>query len=83
MNGPTLNPEYNDVLAKWTAMGEDSRPECEDCGCDLTGREVIEEDKVMWVCADCHAEWEEDDDEIVFSESAAQRAERQQMGFGS
>jgi hypothetical protein len=49
MNGPTLNPDYNEAFAGQTEIAE---PECEDCGCDLTGRDVVD-DHGMWVCVPC------------------------------
>lgn len=51
-NGPTLNQNYNNVLAVWAAGGFDSKPECEDCGCDLTGQKVIDAGS-MWLCVKC------------------------------
>lgn len=40
--GPTLNPEYNGLLAAWKAQGHCADPSCEDCGADLTGKDVYE-----------------------------------------
>ncbi len=39
---PTLNKRYNETLASWAAAGKDSKPECENCGADLTGAKVVE-----------------------------------------
>jgi len=52
-SGPTLNPEYNDLLVKWAEAGESCNPECEECEADLTGEDVFEFDGVMWVCKQC------------------------------
>jgi hypothetical protein len=81
VNGPTLNPEYNHVLSYWASIGENAKPECEDCGRDLTGQEAIEEDKIMWVCTECHAAWEEEDPAV--STDQARAWERSQMGIGT
>lgn len=51
--GPTQNLEYNGVLAKWAAEGYGSKPECEDCGCDLTGLAVYET-PINWLCRACY-----------------------------
>jgi ribosome-binding protein aMBF1 (putative translation factor) len=51
-NGPTLNNEYNALLIAWAEQGASSKPECEECGCDLTGKPVIET-AILWVCEDC------------------------------
>jgi len=58
--GPTLNHSYNDLLRRWAAGGHESSPECEDCGCDLTGQEV-HETSTNWLCAPC----KEKDDETI------------------
>jgi hypothetical protein len=50
--GPTLNPEYNALLVKWAEGGYSSKPECEACGKDLTGKEV-HDTGLMWVCPVC------------------------------
>lgn len=53
MSGPTLNPDFNELHARCVAAGvAPERPECEDCGCDLTGRDVVD-DYGMWVCVPC------------------------------
>ena len=77
--GPTLNPEYNALLVRWAASGHVSEPECEDCGCDLTGQQVFD-DGCMWVCEKCR---DAEDDDAVFSERTLQEFERKQMGIGS
>lgn len=46
--GPTLNPTYNHLLRQWG----NALPECEDCGCDLTGAKVFDIG-TMWVCSSC------------------------------
>lgn len=51
--GPTLNPEYNQVLAKWRSEGFPSEPECEDCGKSLIG-ENVHDIGHMWVCDTCY-----------------------------
>jgi hypothetical protein len=52
---PTLNPIYNDLLIRWAANGHPSPPECEDCGCDLTDKDVHEGGSAgaCWVCTPC------------------------------
>lgn len=80
MSGPTKNPEYNALLIQWAAAGYGSEPECEDCGKDLTGEDVID-DGCMWVCTDCSEA--DEDDELVFSERTLRDFERKQMGIGS
>lgn len=64
--GPTLNGVYNDLLCRWVAQGmaavpgtDYAKPECEDCGADLTGQEV--HDARGWFCTDCNASHEEQD----------------------
>ena len=49
---PTLNQSYNRVLESWKKQGCDSKPECEDCGCDLTGKDVVES-HYGWLCTSC------------------------------
>jgi hypothetical protein len=67
-NAPTKNATYNDLLTRWAAAGHACTPECEDCGRDLTGQDVIET-AYNWICADCaqqepshvpYADWRED-----------------------
>lgn len=54
LEGPTLNPEYNLLLVKWSIVsGEICKPECEECGCDLTGKEV-HETLCTWLCSSCY-----------------------------
>lgn len=55
---PTLNPSYNAVLLEWHLAGHDGSPECEECGCDLAGKNVVET-KTNWLCEDCAAEYDE------------------------
>ena len=52
MAGPTRNAEYNAVLASWKEQGAPSDPQCEECGCDLTGKEVVEI-TIGWYCETC------------------------------
>jgi hypothetical protein len=51
-SGPTLNPEYNALLVAWAEQGHPCDPECEECGDDLTGKEV-HETGIAWVCSKC------------------------------
>jgi len=37
--GPTKNKEYNYIYATWAAIGYSELPRCEDCDCDLTGKD--------------------------------------------
>ena len=46
--GPTNNATYNRLLTSWG----DADPECEYCGADLTGCDVIET-ATSWLCVDC------------------------------
>lgn len=50
--GPTLNPEYNALLVIWAEEGYPSKPECEQCEKDLTGKEV-HDTGLGWVCTEC------------------------------
>lgn len=59
---PTSNPSYNAVLLEWHLAGYDASPECEECGCDLTDRDVVET-KTSWLCMDCAAGYDEGCDE--------------------
>jgi hypothetical protein len=52
MSGPTLNPEYNNLLKRWSCSGVEHLPECEDCGNDMTGQNVTDAPG-MWVCETC------------------------------
>jgi len=51
-DGPTLNQDYNRCLARWQSNNTGVKPECEECGCDLTGRHVIG-DGNGWMCEEC------------------------------
>ena len=62
--GPTLNHVYNDLLKRWSAGGHESTPECEDCGCDLTGKEV-HETSTQWVCIECKEKDDDSDDSHI------------------
>jgi hypothetical protein len=56
INKPTNNPSYNDLLIRWAhETGEPCLPECEDCGCDLTSRNV-NEGPYGWYCDACFEE---------------------------
>jgi hypothetical protein len=61
-NGPTLNESYNAVLRAWAKEGCEAEPHCEDCGCDLTGADVIET-PYEWLCLQCADEkgWDHSD----------------------
>ncbi len=68
--GPTLNHSYNDLLKRWAAGGHPSNPECEDCGCDLTGEKVFET-STMWVCEACKPEeYEPETEEEYYLETS-------------
>ena len=51
--GPTRNTEFNYVYAAWVADGETDLPRCEDCDCDLTGKDV-HETNIGWYCLECY-----------------------------
>ncbi len=55
--GPTLNPEYNKLLIRLHEHGCIGGPGCEECGCDLTGQNVVDTNPNnkdgMWVCEVC------------------------------
>lgn len=70
---PTLNVEYNGVLRKWAFTGYGAKPECESCGCDLTGESVADVG-TGWYCQRCgeHSEYVDEDD---------RSSERRQMGI--
>jgi hypothetical protein len=54
----TLNEAYNKELEKCAPFGH-GEPECQECGCDLTGKQVYRVDNI-WCCSDCqHALLEE------------------------
>jgi hypothetical protein len=65
--GPTLNHVYNNLLQRWGANGTDASPECEDCGCDLTGKEVYET-STNWLCAECKEKDDETYHEPIWQE---------------
>lgn len=60
MNQPTLNAVYNSLLVKWAAAGHPTDPDCEECGCDLTGKQVVEVEKRTWTCEACAESIESD-----------------------
>ena len=51
--GPTKNKEYNYIYATWAAIGYSELPRCEDCDCDLTGKDVGET-YIGWYCLECY-----------------------------
>jgi ribosomal protein L37AE/L43A len=53
-NAPTLNPNYNRALASWAKSGHDSKPECENCGKDMTGQ-IVHETNFGWYCDECES----------------------------
>lgn len=59
MSKPTLNPDYNSVLDYWVREGYSGNPKCEECGCDLTGKQVYET-SIAWLCQDCKNKDQED-----------------------
>lgn len=70
VSGPTLNTEYNLILQSWEDAGEAHTPECEECGCNLTGKQVFET-TVTWLCMSCwneHPESYEDDADDIDDE---------------
>ena len=50
--GPTLNPVYNNLLKSWSKQGYSCSPECEECQCDLTGKQVYDVG-TSWLCKSC------------------------------
>jgi hypothetical protein len=84
-NGPTLNPRYNAVLARWAKGGHDATPACEECSKCLKGAQVY--DIGMWACEECAAPWYEGQGlelgESLEGEVRAEggREERRQMGI--
>jgi len=70
VNGPTKNPDFNETLARRAADGLPSEPECEDCGCDLAGEEVVD-DYGTWVCVACSTA-----DDSIFSERTVRALEQ-------
>lgn len=52
-HGPTLNPDYNQLLLAWAEQGSPSPPECEECGQDLTDKQVYDTE-TLWVCKECY-----------------------------
>jgi hypothetical protein len=51
-SGPTLNPTYNNLLKSWAKQGHPCDPECEECSCDLTGKQVHDVG-TGWLCTEC------------------------------
>jgi hypothetical protein len=64
---PTLNVVYNNLLLRWAASGHPSPPECEDCGCDLTGKDV-HDTGAMWLCDTCKDADDNTDHEPLWQE---------------
>lgn len=60
--GPTLNPYYNNLLVSWEKQGFDATPECEECSCNLTGKNVHDVG-TGWLCTDCMEKDYDFDDE--------------------
>lgn len=56
MDGPTLNPKYNELLKFWNDIGEPADPECEVCGKDLANKKVIET-RHGFLCTHCDAQY--------------------------
>ena len=52
MDGPTLTPSYNALIQFWNSIGEPMPPECEVCGKDVSGMNVVET-SMGFVCIDC------------------------------
>jgi hypothetical protein len=75
--GPTKNASYNKVLLAWDLAGHDASPECEHCGKDLTGLDVIER-AAGWLCVACAETRDEGP-----SDEWLRNEERKQMGMGS
>lgn len=53
--GPTKNKEFNYIYATWVGIGYSDLPRCEDCECDLTGKDVGET-TIGWYCLACYEE---------------------------
>lgn len=51
---PTLNPEYNKYFHRISSVPNTivSVPGCEDCGKDLTGKNIIDTG-LIWCCEEC------------------------------
>lgn len=49
--GITLNEKYNEAVL----YDEEGDPACEECGCDLTGKQVYEL-SCAWLCEKCRDE---------------------------
>lgn len=69
--GPTMNVGYNLLLRRWARGGHDSKPECEECGADLTGKEVYDVHS-GWVGDCCVGDRAEDEMER-FDEAGQER----------
>jgi len=54
MDGPTLTPRYNALIKFWDSVGAPMPPECEVCGKDVSGMEVVETASVGFVCEQCN-----------------------------
>lgn len=52
INAPTLNVAFNQELAKRAPFGH-GEPECEECGCNLTGKNVYRV-TYTWCCESCY-----------------------------
>ncbi len=51
-NGPTLNKFYNEIYEIWEAIGYNELPKCDECHCDVTGKDFFESG-TSWFCKDC------------------------------
>jgi hypothetical protein len=71
INGPTLNPEYNELLIRWKS----DKPECENCGRNLTGKNIYDIG-TCWVGDCCHDKAIKARDQIEADESCADRYTR-------
>ena len=73
----TLNERYNEVLEQWKSWGDEALPECECCGADMHGKDVIE-GRSGWYCSNAcrrECEW------CSFDACDERKAEAKQLGF--
>lgn len=42
MDGPSLNKRFNELFHFWKSLGEDIKPECDNCHENISGKKVIE-----------------------------------------
>lgn len=77
----TNNEEYNRLLEKWRGADPATNPECEECGCDLTGKDVYG-GKYGWYCMGCGPSVEKDiNSNSTMSDYEERMWERRQMGL--